>query len=242
MTPRFYCPTPLHPGAVIDLPDTVAHHAVRVLRMREGERLVLFDGNGGQWTARLLRLKPVPQAALEDFDPTDPEAPLVVTLVQGLPAGDKMDWVVQKAVELGVAAIEPVAARRSVIRLAGEKAERRARHWQSVSESASEQCGRTRVPPVADLLDLPQYLGRPAQDNELRLILAPGAKMRLRDMPVPSGPVTLLVGPEGGFEEPEVEMAKLAGFQPMGLGPRVLRTETAGLAAIAAVMALWGDA
>lgn len=242
MPPRFYCPTPLNPGAVIDLPEQVAHHAVRVLRMKEGDELVLFDGNGGDWTARIVRLKPVPQVTLETFDPRDAESPLLITLVQGLPSGDKMDWVVQKAVELGVACIQPVAAKRSVVRLSGEKAEKRARHWLSVAESAAEQCGRTRVPAVADVLDLPQYLAKPRLDNELRLILAPGAEVRLRDMPMPSGPVTLMVGPEGGFEDAELQMAITAGFKPMGLGPRVLRTETAGLAAIAAVMALWGDA
>jgi 16S rRNA (uracil1498-N3)-methyltransferase len=242
MTSRFYCPTPLHPGAVIELPEQVAHHAVRVLRMKEGDRLALFDGSGGQWTARIVHLKPSPHAVLEDFDPRDPESPLSLTLVQSLPSGDKMDWVVQKAVELGVATIRPVAARRSVVRLSGEKAEKRVRHWQSVAESACEQSGRTRLPFVADVLDLSQYLATPAQDNELRLVLAPGAQVRLRDMPVPSGPVTLLVGPEGGFEETELQMTQSAGFQLMGLGPRVLRTETAGLAALAAIMALWGDA
>lgn len=239
--PRFYCPTPLNPGAVIDLPEQVAHHAVRVLRMKEGDELVLFDGNGGEWTARIIRLKPLPQVALDAFDPRDPESPLSLTLVQSLPSGDKMDWVVQKAVELGVAHIRPVAARRSVVRLSGEKAEKRTRHWQSVAESACEQSGRTRLPLVADVLDLPQYLAAPAQDNELRLVLAPGAQVRLRDRPLPTGPVTLLVGPEGGFEETELQMAQSAGFQLMGLGPRVLRTETAGLAALAAIMALWGD-
>jgi 16S rRNA (uracil1498-N3)-methyltransferase len=128
-----------------------------------------------------------------------------------------------------------------VVRLSGEKAEKRTRHWQSVAESACEQSGRTRLPLVADVLDLPQYLATPAQDNELRLVLAPGAQVRLRDRPLPTGPVTLLVGPEGGFEETELQMAQSAGFQLMGLGPRVLRTETAGLAALAAIMALWGD-
>ncbi|RTL47926.1 MAG: 16S rRNA (uracil(1498)-N(3))-methyltransferase [Rhodocyclaceae bacterium] len=241
MIPRFYSPHPLTPGATLDLPEEAAHHATRVLRMKEGDQVRLFDGRGGQWLTRLIRLKPVPHVVLESFEETDTESPLAVTLVQSLPSGDKMDWVVQKTVELGVAAIQPVAARRSVIRLSGDKAERRARHWQSVAVSASEQCGRVVVPVVADLLDLPQYFSHPAADNELRLILAPGGSQRLRDIPPPTGPVTVLIGPEGGFEEVEVQMARSVGFQPVCLGPRVLRTETAGPAVMAALMALWSD-
>ena len=242
MIPRFYSPQPLTPGATLDLPEEAAHHAARVLRMKEGDQVRLFDGNGGQWLCRILRLKPVPHVVLESFEESATESPLRVTLVQSLPASDKMDWVVQKCVELGVTAIQPVAARRSVIRLSGEKAERRARHWQSVAISASEQCGRTVVPAVVDLLDLPQYLALPAAENELRLILAPGAEVRLRDMPPPTGPVTVLIGPEGGFEESELPMARSVGFQPVSLGPRVLRTETAGPAVMSALMTLWGDA
>lgn len=241
MIPRFHCPTPLTPGATLDLPEDAAHHAVRVLRLKEGDRVRLFDGRGGQWLCRIQRLKPVPHVALESFEEVERESPLRVTLAQGLPAADKMDWVIQKSVELGVAAIHPVAARRSVIRLAGDKAERRARHWQSVAVSASEQCGRDRVPPVAELLDLPQYLAAPAASDELRLILAPGAEVRLRDMAPPTGPVTVLIGPEGGFEDTELHMARSVGYLPVSLGPRVLRTETAGPAVLAALMALWGD-
>lgn len=241
MNPRFHCPVPLVPGASLDLPEEAAHHAVRVLRMKEGDRLRLFDGRGGEWTARIDRLKPHPHVVLETFDDRLTESPLMVTLAQSLPSGDKMDWVVQKAVELGVAAIQPVAARRSVIRLTGEKAERRARHWQGVAISACEQSGRSVVPEVAPVLDLPQYLALPARENELRLVLAPGAEVRLRDLPPSPGPVTLLIGPEGGFEEDELLMARSAGFRSLGFGPRILRTETAGLAAIAALMALWGD-
>jgi 16S rRNA (uracil1498-N3)-methyltransferase len=210
--------------------------------MKEGDRLRLFDGRGGEWTARIDRLKPHPHVVLEQFDDRLTESPLEVTLVQSLPSGDKMDWVVQKAVELGVGTLQPVAARRSVIRLSGEKAERRARHWQGVAISACEQSGRSVVPEVAPVLDLPQYLAHPARENELRLVLAPGAEVRLRDLPPPPGPVTLLIGPEGGFEEDELLMARSAGFRALGFGPRILRTETAGLAAIAALMALWGDA
>lgn len=241
MIPRFYSPIPLTPGATLDLPEEAAHHAARVLRMKEGDQLRLFDGNGGQWLCRILRLKPVPHVALESHEAVACESPLRVTLAQSIPAGDKMDWVIQKCVELGVAAIQPVAARRSVIRLSGEKAERRARHWQNVAVSASEQCGRAAVPVVAELLDFAQYLARPATPGEIRLILAPGAEVRLRDRTPPAGPVTVLIGPEAGFDEQEVQMARSVGFEPVSLGPRILRTETAGPAVLAALMALWGD-
>jgi 16S rRNA (uracil1498-N3)-methyltransferase len=181
------------------------------------------------------------RATLEAFDDTDCDPPLDLTLVQALPASDKMDFVVQKAVELGVRRIQPVAAKRSVIKLAGERAMRRVEHWRNVAIAACEQSGRNQVPAVAPVLDLPQYFGMAAQQNGMRLICVPGVSARLRDLALPEGPVSLLVGPEGGFEEGEILAARAAGFQAIGLGPRVLRTETAGLGAVAAMMALWGD-
>lgn len=241
MIPRFYCPTPLAPGASVDLPPEAAHHAARVLRLGEGDHVRLFDGRAGEWLARIQRLKPTVHVSLEAFDATNREPPLWVTLVQGLPAGDKMDWVVQKTVELGVSAIQPVAAKRSVMRLSEERRERRVQHWSNVAISACEQSGRNHVPPVAPVLDLPQYLSRPARDNELRLMLSPGAPRRLRDLEKPVGPVTVLIGPEGGFDEGEILAAESVGFVAVSLGPRVLRTETAGPAALAVIMALWGD-
>lgn len=241
MIPRFYCSQPLTPGATLDLPEEAAHHATRVLRLKEGDHVRLFDGHGGQWLCRITRLKPTAHVALESFEEASRESPLRISLAQSLPMGDKMDWIIQKSVELGVAHLQPLAARRSVIRLSGEKAEKRARHWQNVAISACEQSGRSEVPIVADLLDLPQYLGRPGTDNERRLILVPGAGTRLRDMPPPAGPVTVLIGPEGGFEDSEVQMACSVGFQPVSLGPRILRTETAGPAVLSALMVLWGD-
>ncbi len=166
---------------------------------------------------------------------------MTLTLVQCLPSGDKMDLVVQKAVEMGVRRIQPVAAKRSVVRLSGERAERRVEHWRNIAIAACEQSGRNRVPAVAPILDLPQYIGIAAQENALRFVCAPGVAVRLRDLPGPDGPVSLLVGPEGGLEEGELLAARAAGFRAIALGPRVLRTETAGLGAVAAMMALWGD-
>ncbi len=241
MNPRFYIPSILAPGGSVDLPPEAAHHADKVLRMKPDDTLRVFDGRGGEWSAHIVRMKPTVHVQLDVFEPA-PKAPeLHVTLVQGLPAADKMDWVLQKAVELGVAAIQPVAAKRSVVRLSGDKLDRRQTHWRNVMIAACEQCGTNQVPVIAPLLDLPQFMAQPRVENETRWIMLPGTASRLRDLPRPTGPVTVLVGPEGGFEEAEVEIALLSGFVPLGFGPRVLRTETAGLAVLAAMMSQWGD-
>jgi 16S rRNA (uracil1498-N3)-methyltransferase len=241
MIPRFFCPFPLHPGAVVELTAEAAHHALKVLRVGAGDTAILFDGRGGQWSATLSPAGKALRATLEEFDDTDREPQLALTLVQALPASDKMDLVVQKAVELGVRRIQPITAKRSLIRLSGERATRRVEHWRNIAVAACEQSGRNRVPAVAPILDLPQYLGVVAQENELRFVCAPGAAGFLRDLKTPAVPVSVLVGPEGGFEESELLAARAAGFHAIRLGPRVLRTETAGLGALAAMMALWGD-
>jgi 16S rRNA (uracil1498-N3)-methyltransferase len=241
MLPRFHVPDGLAPGATVELPPEAAHHAMRVLRLGDGDPVIVFDGRGGEWFARLARSGPSLRAVLETFEPADRAPPLRLTLVQSLPAADKMDWIVQKATELGVAAIRPVAAKRSVVRLSGERMERRCRHWQQVAISACEQCGLNRIPVVAPLLDLPQYLGMEAPHNDVRLFLAPGAERNLKELARPEGAATLLIGPEGGFEEGEARAIAAAGFKPVSLGPRVLRTETAGIAAMSAMLALWGD-
>lgn len=241
MIPRFHCPFPLSPGAQVELPPQAAHHALKVLRMKAGERLILFDGNGGEWLAEILGGGGPARVALLRHDEREAESPLQITLAQGLPAGDKMDWVVEKCVELGVAAIQPLAAKRSVIRLSAERMERRVAHWNAIAGAACEQCGRNRVPRVAPVLDLPQYLGEAKVQNALRLILAPGAATPLAALDKPAGPVILMVGPEGGWEEGELQAAQVAGFRPLRLGTRVLRTETAGAAALAALQAVWGD-
>ena len=241
MIPRFHCPFPLAPGAIVELPADAAHHAMRVLRLNEGDAVDLFDGRGGEWRGRLLRTGKTVAAVLEFYTADDREPPLRVTIAQALPAADKMDWIIQKGVELGVAEIRPVIARRSVVRLSGERMERRAGHWQNVAIAACEQCRRNRVPRVAPPVDLAQFFGEVAMQNDMRLLLAPAAEQRLAQLARPAGGVTLLIGPEGGFEDGELAAAAAAGFQAVGLGPRVLRTETAALAAQAAMMALWGD-
>ena len=240
MPTRLYCPQPIV-GKTVMLAPEAAHHALRVLRLRRGDEVILFDGSGGEWPGVLIDAGGEVAVALDLWREVERESSLAVTLAQALLVGEKMDWVLQKAVELGVAAMQPLSTKRSVVRLTEERAEKRARHWQHVAVSACEQCGRNRLPLLAPVAALPDYLAGVAQAGTTRLLLSPHGGVRLSALPRPGGPLTLLVGPEGGFEDGEEEAARLAGFQPVTLGPRVLRTETAGLAALAAIMALWGD-
>ncbi len=238
--PRFYCREALSPGAHVELPEPVARHAVRVLRLPPGAPVVLFDGRGGQYPARIERIeRDRVYAELAAWQDVERESRLKITLVQALQAGDKMDFTIQKAVELGVRDIVPVESRRSVLRLAGERAGKRVAHWQGVVASACEQCGRNQVPLVAPLEKLENWLARPA-NGVLRLMLAPDAGQSLVTIR-PAGEVQLLIGAEGGLDPQEIIAATQAGFQAVRMGPRVLRTETAGLAALAAMQALWGD-
>lgn len=241
MIPRFHCPFPLAPGAQVSLPEAAAHHALRVLRLKVGESLILFDGRGGEWRAQIVGVGGTVRVVLEEFSERECESPLAITLVQALPSSDKMDWVVEKSVELGVTAIHPVAAKRSVVKLPAERMARRVTHWNQIARAACEQCGRNRVPEVASVLDLPQYLAEAKRQNALCLQLAPEDGIALRDLQRPAGPVIVMVGPEGGWDAGEMQMARTAGFQPLRIGPRVLRTETAGAAVLAAMQAVWGD-
>jgi 16S rRNA (uracil1498-N3)-methyltransferase len=238
--PRFHCPQPLVPGSLVDLPETVAHH-LHVVRQQSGDELVLFNGEGGQVRARLVEIgKRRATAEILVHDAVDVELPFRVTLAQGLPEGSKMDWIVEKAVELGVAGMQPLAAQRSVVRLSGDRADKRLAHWQAVVVSASEQCGRNRLADVAPVQDFNRWLGQPA--DGVRILLSPRADASLAQWTkqAPAQDVTLLVGPEGGFTEQEEDAARAAGALALSMGPRVLRTETAGLAALAILAAGWG--
>ena len=241
MISRFYCPIPLQSCRTVTLPPEAAHHALRVLRLRSGDELILFDGLGGEYPGRMVEATRTVRVELEGRRDIEREAPLALTLAQALPAGDKMDWVIQKAVELGATAIQPLQARRSVVRLAGERADKRLAHWQQVAISACEQSGRNRLPEIGSIVDLPHYLAMSRGENETFLLLSARQGSRLSALPRPPAGVTLLIGPEGGFDEGEESAALSVGFQSVNLGPRVLRTETAGLAAMAAILALWGD-
>jgi len=240
--PRFYCPQPLHPGATVDLPEAVAHH-LHVVRQQPGDALVLFNGEGGEYRARLVEIgKRRASATVEAHEAVEAELPFPVTLAQGLPEGStKMDWIVEKAVELGVSRVVPLAAQRSVVKLSGERADKRMAHWQAVVVSASEQCGRNRLADVAKVEDFNRWIAEPAQDVT-RILLTPRATESLAAWArvTPARAVCLLVGPEGGFSTAEEDAALAAGALPLAMGPRVLRTETAGLAALAILAASWG--
>jgi 16S rRNA (uracil1498-N3)-methyltransferase len=240
MISRFFCPGPLVEGTDIALPREVAHHAERVLRLAAGDEVILFDGSGAEFSARLTVLGARAGAWISARQAPERESPLALTLVQALASGDKMDWIIQKAVELGVSGVIPVAAERSVLKLAGERAEKRLAHWRQVVVAACEQCGRNRVPEVAEVAPLPRYLGE-HRSGILRLLLDPLEGRRLTELARPEGAVHLLVGPEGGWSEAELQAARAAGCTSIRLGPRVLRTETAGLAVTAALQTLWGD-
>lgn len=240
--PRFYCPIELSPGMHVELPPQAAHHAARVLRLRNGEAAILFNGNGAEYAARITHInkQDVTVEILSQDIPVR-ESPLNITLAQAISAGEKMDFTLQKAVELGISAIQPLAAARSVVRLKDERAEKRVQHWQNVVVSACEQCGRNTVPSVAPIADLSAWLARQKSVKTVGLILSPLAEHALRDLPKPTGAITLLVGPEGGLTSEEIAMARQCHFTEVRLGPRVLRTETAALATLSAMQALWGD-
>jgi 16S rRNA (uracil1498-N3)-methyltransferase len=240
-TPRIHLAAALTAGLTLTLPEAAAHHAARVLRLRVGDGVTLFNGQGGEYAAVITAItRNEVQVALRQHEPVERESPLAVTLVQAISSGERMDLTIQKAVELGVARIVPVESERGVVRLHGERAGKRVAHWQQVVVSACEQCGRNRIPEVRSISPLDAWLAA-ERGEALRWMLVPGATLPLRDMPEPVLPVELLVGPEGGFTDKEVEAARCAGFQAVRLGPRVLRTETAAPALLAALQALWGD-
>ncbi|SCY77161.1 16S rRNA (uracil1498-N3)-methyltransferase [Nitrosospira sp. Nl5] len=251
--PRFYCPEKMTVGQVIELPANVAHHALRALRLEQDDELILFNGDGGEFRAAIVRIgKHGAAVMIERYLDIERESPLVITLAQAICTNEKMDWIVQKGVEMGISRIQPLVTKLSMVRLSAERAERRMKHWQQIVISACEQCGRNRIPRILPLISLPGWLGPQigtCQDLNNSIprnpcfILSPTAKKGLRDFPgsPPVTALTLLVGPEGGFTPEEEAAAAVAGFIPLCLGKRILRTESAALAAASAMQALWGD-
>lgn len=252
MTARFYYPESLLPEQVIALPPDISHHATRVLRLQQGDKVILFNGEGGEFSGSLHHIdKSGSTVILSQFHEIERESPLSISLVQAVCANDKMDWIIQKSVEFGVNCIQPVTANRSVVRLTEERANKRRLHWQQVIIAACEQCGRNRIPKLLPLQTLSnwfsqQYADKPknAQNNPAyHFLLSAHADKRLAEFPSPAtdNPLMLLVGPEGGFTEEEEKAAFSLGYVPIRLGQRTLRTESAAFAAIAAMQTLWGD-
>ena len=242
--PRFHCPNDLSADDVdreYVLPDGVAHHALRVLRLAVGDRVTLFTGAGGEFAATLLRAdKRDAVVRIDAFDSVERESPLAVTLVQGIAANDAMDYALRKSVELGVAAIQPVLTSRSARVPDGERGEKRLAHWRQIVIAACEQCGRNRIPDVRETVALPRWLA--ARNTAVAgLVLSPTADTPIADAPRPRDALDLLVGPEGGFAPDEIARAQQAGMTAVRVGPRVLRTETAALASLSTINALWGD-
>jgi 16S rRNA (uracil1498-N3)-methyltransferase len=247
-TPRFYCPPPLPSGTTFELPPAAAHHASRVLRLRIGDAVHVFDGDGKEIQGVILEIsgKRVLLGKLKTCT-AGRESPLHIVLAQAMCSSEKMDWVVQKATELGAAEIQPIQTQRSVTKLSAERAEKRTEHWHGVAIAACEQCGRNVLPIVHAPLEFSAWLAQmrdaPMSPNlpGSKLILLPQGATALHELPRPQGTVTLLIGPEGGFTTDEEQLAQHAGFIPIRLGARILRTETAAVAGIAVLQTLWGD-
>ncbi|MFM8518412.1 MAG: 16S rRNA (uracil(1498)-N(3))-methyltransferase [Nevskiaceae bacterium] len=244
---RLFVPQPLQSGELVELPSEVARHVRQVLRLREGAEVVLFDGRGGEFVAQLQAAgRTSVRARVDQHRAIERESPLGITLLQGIARGERMDFVVQKATELGVQRIVPVMMARCVVQLGAERADRRREHWLAVAASACEQCGRNRLPLISEPMTLATACD--ASTESLRWLLDPEGEVTLREAlaaaTVAASPVrniTLLVGPEGGLEPQEQQLAIQPGFRGLRFGPRILRTETAALAVIAALQCLAGD-
>jgi 16S rRNA (uracil1498-N3)-methyltransferase len=238
---RVYVDAPLAAGTRVTLEGGAARHVTRVLRLRVGEALTLFNGSGGEYAASIEQSQGGRVAvAIGEQRAIERESPLALTLAQGVSRGERMDLVVQKATELGVSGLVPVLSERSVVRLTAQQADRRLNHWRAIAVAACEQSGRNRLPAIAAPVPLRDFL-RSGTDGVTRLLLSPGAGATLADVPRPVTAVTVLIGPEGGLAPPEQEAAIAAGFKPVRLGPRVLRTETAAIAALTLLQREFGD-
>ena len=241
---RVYVDEPLTANRSCVIGGSAANHIMRVLRLREGDALTLFDGRGGEYGARIAGFrKESVQVDVQEHRDVERESALDLTLAQGISRGERMDWVMQKATELGVRRIVPVFTERSVVKLDERQSEKKHQHWRGIAIAACEQCGRNRVPDVAAPVSFYEAIRTAdprAAPSVTRLLLSPQATLRARDLPRPTN-IMLLIGPEGGLADNEEEAAIKAGFQPVQLGPRILRTETAAIAALAALQHDFGD-
>ena len=238
--PRFFVDTPLHPHTALTLPDAVVRH-LHVRRLTEGDSLTLFNGDGAEYPAVLRHVgRREAEVDITAQCTISRESPLPLFLAQGMSSGDRMEFTLQKGVEMGVSVFQPLATHRAVVKLSGDRADKRVARWQEIVQSACEQCGRNVLPVVRPILSLSAWLDSPADDTAARLMLSPTGEGRLAALPPPAA-AWLLAGPEGGLTDDEETAALQRGFVPLKLGPRILRTETAALAAVAALQARFGD-
>ena len=238
---RVYVEADLTPGSVVELPLGTASHLAKVLRARSGDELILFNGDGREFIGAIESVRGSRvSASVGDSRGVDRESPLVITLVQCVPRGDRMDFIVQKATELGVARIVPVVSQRSVVRLDKAHSESKVIHWRAVAVSACEQCGRNRIPAIGPAKPLLDYLGEPASGTGPKLVFEPDSGPHAHPA-APGGAADIAIGPEGGFAPDELEAFRVAGYSRVGLGPRILRAETAAIAAVVWLQARFGD-
>lgn len=238
--PRFFVATPLAGLRSLSLPDHVVRH-VQVLRLKEGDAITLFDGRGGEYQATLTAIaKRDADCDISRFDDSSRESPLWLGLAQAISSGDRMEFTLQKGVEMGVSVFQPLMTERSIVKLAGDRADKRLARWQEIIVSACEQCGRNSIPEVLPILTLKQWLAA-KPDGDAHLVLSPLGTQRLADIATAPGKAWLMAGPEGGLSAAEEAAAIAGGWTPLKLGPRILRTETAALAAAAAMQTVWGD-
>ncbi|WP_250461275.1 16S rRNA (uracil(1498)-N(3))-methyltransferase [Microbulbifer litoralis] len=241
--PRIFSSDPLSEGCEVQLDEAASRHLVKVLRLSAGRPLVLFDGRGGEYSAELVETGKRARARTLDFFPGDRESPLALTLAIGISRGDRFDWVIQKATELGATHIQPLFTARCEVKLSGERLQKKLAHWRQVATSACEQCARNCIPDIAEPQKLAQFLQRRG-DETLKLVLHHRTEQQLHQLEAERGrpqSALLLVGPEGGLSEAEIDEALARDFLPLRLGPRVLRTETAPVAAISVLQYQWGD-
>ncbi len=240
---RVYVEGPVTAGKRLLLEGSAANHIARVLRLRAGDALTVFNGDGGEFAARVDAFqKDSVAVSVEEYRAIETEAPVSLTLAQGISRGERMDWVIQKATELGASRIVPVFTKRSVVRLDERQAERKLQHWRAIAIAACEQCGRNRLPELPEPMELYDLLSAAGGGfSPTRLLLSPTGSARLVDVEGPGAGITVLIGPEGGLEDIEQETALAAGFKAVRLGPRVLRTETAAIAALTIIQHRFGD-
>jgi len=242
MSTRLFVSGALINGAGIELHEDRARYLRKVLRARVGDRVSLFNGVGPEWPATITHIsKTSVGLELGESIEAGTESPLKIHLVQGISRGERMDFVVQKATELGVKRITPVLTEYGIVKLNPDRAEKRRQHWQKVAASACEQSGRTRVPLVDTPLPLKAWFGCKPEKVDAELILVPGATTPLTSIAAPETKICVMIGPEGGFSESEYADAEVLGFKAVSLGPRILRTESAAIAALAVLQSLWGD-